>query len=195
MRLITKGITPMSRWPSRGTGLAAVVVAIVAGACATVPATVPASGTPAPSPAVTTPSMVAPTPLTAPVSTIAPTVRSEPPAASISVEGGDPVVGQLGTFTWGNGGSDSPWLPGSPVAVGTGEHLTVTIADGAGMATWSARRVPAGTSDGSGAVGLGTGGPPVSFEAPPVGSWSVQVAVDFDGGLGSATYYWHVTVR
>src|SRR5829696_6671515 len=91
MRVITKGITPMSRWPSRGTGLAAVVVAIVAGACATVPATVPASGTPAPSPAVTTPSMVAPTPLTAPVSTIAPTARSEPPAASISVEGGDPV--------------------------------------------------------------------------------------------------------
>jgi len=194
MRLIMKGITPMSHWPSRGTGLAAVVVAIVA-ACATVPTTVPASGRPAPSPAVTTPSMVAPTPLTAPVSTIAPTARSEPPAASISVEGGDPVVGQLGTFTWGNGGSDSPWLPGSPIAVGSGERLTVTIADGVGMATWSARRVPAGTSDGSGAVVLGTGGPPIAFDSPPVGAWSVQLAVDFDGGVGSAWYYWLVSVR
>jgi hypothetical protein len=53
---------------------------------------------------------------------------AEPPAATLAVEGGDPVTGQLGTFTWGDGGSDSPWLPGSPIAVGTGEQLTVTIA-------------------------------------------------------------------
>ena len=33
---------------------------------------------------------------------------SEPPAASLSVEGGDPVVGQLGSFTWNGGGSDGP---------------------------------------------------------------------------------------
>ena len=51
---------------------------------------------------------------------------TEPPAATLAVEGGDPVTGQLGTFTWGDGGSDSPWLPGSPIAVGTGEHLTVS---------------------------------------------------------------------
>ena len=30
----------------------------------------------------------------------------EPPAASLPVEGGDPVVGDLGSFTWMNGGSD-----------------------------------------------------------------------------------------
>ena len=100
-----------------------------------------------------------------------------------------------GTFTWGDGGSDSPWLPGAPIAVGTGEQLTVTIGDGVGVATWSARRVPAGTTDGSGAVGLGTDGPPIAFGAPETGSWSVQVTVDFDGGLGSASYYWLVTVR
>ena len=113
----------------------------------------------------------------------------------LAVEGGDPVTGQLGTFTWGDGGSDSPWLPGAPIAVGTGEQLTVTIGDGVGVATWSARRVPAGTTDGSGAVGLGTDGPPIAFGAPETGSWSVQVTVDFDGGLGSASYYWLVTVR
>ena len=53
---------------------------------------------------------------------------AEPPAAALAVEGGDPVTGQLGTFTWGDGGSDSPWLPGAPIAVGTGEQLTVSIA-------------------------------------------------------------------
>ena len=101
----------------------------------------------------------------------------------LAVEGGDPVTGQLGTFTWGDGGSDSPWLPGAPIAVGTGEQLTVTIGDGVGVATWSARRVPAGTTDGSGAVGLGTDGPPIAFGAPETGSWSVQV----DGRLRRRT--------
>jgi hypothetical protein len=48
---------------------------------------------------------------------------------------------------------------------------------------------------GSGAIGLGTSGPPISFDAPPAGSWSVQVIVDFADGLGSGTYYWLVTVR
>ena len=33
------------------------------------------------------------------------------------------------------------------------------------------------------------------FARPETGSWSVQVTVDFDGGLSSATYYWLVTVR
>ncbi len=124
-----------------------------------------------------------------------PAAAAEPPAATLAVEGGDPVTGQLGTFTWGDGGSDSPWLPGAPITVGTGEQLTVTIGDRVGVATWSARRVPAGTTDGSGAVGLGTDGPPITFGAPEIGSWSVQVTVDFDGGLGSASYYWLVTVR
>ena len=63
----------------------------------------------------------------------APRVAAEPPAASLAVEGGDPVVGQLGSFTWGDGGSDSPWLPGAPIPVGAGERLTVAIADGVGV--------------------------------------------------------------
>ena len=118
-----------------------------------------------------------------------------PPAASLGVEGGDPVVGQLGSFTWADGGSDSPWLPGTPVAMAAGEPLTVTLADGVGVADWSARRVPAGTSDGAGAVGLGGGPSPVTFAAPGPGSWSVQVDLTFAGGLGAAAYYWQLTVR
>ena len=178
----------MSRRSIHRSMLLILPVALLASACATARP----SGSAAPSAPVATPP---PTEAAAPPSEAAPTAATEPPAATLAVEGGDPVTGQLGTFIWGDGGSDSPWLPGSPIAVGTGEHLTVALADGVGVATWSAKRVPAGTTDGSGAVGLGTGGPPIAFDAPGAGSWSVQVTVDFDGGLGSASYYWLVTVR
>ena len=47
-----------------------------------------------------------------------------PPLFEGATEGGDPVTGSLGSFTWGDGGSDSPWLPGGEIAVGTGEQLT-----------------------------------------------------------------------
>jgi hypothetical protein len=178
----------MSRWSVPRSALAIPLVALVVSACATggpsssVAASAPAA-TPPPAEVVATPS---------PAGSVAAT---EPPAATLAVEGGDPVTGQLGTFIWGDGGSDSPWLPGSPITIGAGERLTVALADGVGVATWSAKRVVAGTTDGSGAVGLGTGGPPIAFGAPEVGSWSVQVTVDFDDGLGSASYYWLVTVR
>lgn len=133
---------------------------------------------------------------------VAPTARAlpasldaGPPQATLAAEGGDPVVGQLGSFTWADGGSDSPWLPGAPVTVGAGEPLTVALGDGVAIAGWTARRVPAGTTDGAGAVGLGGGPAPARFAAPAPGSWSVQVDVTFADDLGTAVYYWQVTVR
>jgi len=177
----------MTRWCARRSVLMILPVALLVNACATSGP----SGSLAPSAAIATPP---PTGAVMP-SVTASAAATEPPAATLAVEGGDTVAGQLGTFIWGDGGSDSPWLPGSPVSVGTGERLTVALSDGVGVATWSAKRVPAGSTDGSGAVGLGTGGPPIAFGAPGTGSWSVQVTVDFDGGLGSASYYWLVTVR
>jgi hypothetical protein len=124
-------------------------------------------------------------------------ISAEPPAASLSAEGGDRVVGQLGSYTWGDMGSDSPWLPGSPIRLGSGEPLAVALAGDVAIAGWSARRVPAGTTDGSGAVGLGSGpGPgPIAFHAPGVGTWSLQVTVQFADGLGDAAYYWTIEVR
>ncbi|HEV7605658.1 MAG TPA: hypothetical protein VGO15_11860, partial [Candidatus Limnocylindrales bacterium] len=103
--------------------------------------------------------------------------------------------GQLGSFTWGAGGSDSPWLPGAPLIVGVGERLTVSFAGAVGVVAWSARRVKAGSSDGAGAVGLGSGTATVAFTAPGPGTWSVQLTVDYGAGLGTATYYWKLTVR
>lgn len=123
-------------------------------------------------------------------------VADLPPSAALTAEGGDPAVGQLGSYTWLDGGSDSPWLPGTPLTVGAREPLTVTIGGGVAVADWSARRVTAGRTDGSGAIALGeAAGPPVAFAAPATGTWSVQVTVRFANDLGSATYYWLLTVR
>lgn len=119
----------------------------------------------------------------------------EPPAASIAVEGGDPIVGQLGTFTWENGGSDAPWLNGSPIHVGAGEQLTLTLAVPVDIGEWRVSRVEPGNRDGMGAVGMGEGsGDPVTFRAPPSGSWSVEVRVSFADALGSALYFWLIEV-
>ena len=45
----------------------------------------------------------------------------------LAAEGGDPVAGQLGTYTWAGRRIGRPWLPGAPIAVGAGEPLTVTV--------------------------------------------------------------------
>ncbi len=118
----------------------------------------------------------------------------EPPAASIAVEGGDPVVGQLGSFSWENSGSDGPWLPGSPIHVGPGERLALILADPVGVANWTVSRTPE-AANGAGVIGMAQGsGEPVTFAAPPPGSWSVSVDVWFVDNLGSAAYYWLMEV-
>lgn len=120
----------------------------------------------------------------------------EPPAASIAVEGGDPVVGELGSFSWQNSGSDSPWLPGNPIHVGAGEQLRLTLAEPVRIVEWHvSRQPPRSTLDGYGALRMGEGSrEPVTFAAPPPGSWSVNVDVWFADNLGSAAYYWLITV-
>lgn len=120
---------------------------------------------------------------------------AEPPAASIAVDGGDPVDGQLGSYTWLGAGSDAPWLDGSPIHVGAGERLTITLDDPIGVANWTASRVAPGDRDGIGAIGMGDGaGEPVTFDTPPRGSWSVNVTVWFSDDRGSAAYYWLVDI-
>lgn len=120
---------------------------------------------------------------------------AEPPAASMAVEGGDPIVGELGSFTWMNGGSDSPRLRGQPFHAGSGELLMVTLADRVAVENWTASYVPPPGLPGATPIGLGDGpGEPIVFETPPIGQWSVSVDVWFAGGLGSAAYYWLVDV-
>lgn len=118
-----------------------------------------------------------------------------PPAALAAVEGGDPVAGQLGTYTWGATGSDSPWLPGAPIRVGTGETLTIVLEPSVGVASWTARSVPSRQAGPDGATTLGQGPPPMRFAAPAAGTWTVEVSVVFADERGTASYAWAVTVR
>lgn len=189
----------------RGPGtLAFVVVAWLAAGCAVTGETGPAGGSAggsagaSVSPGVTTSAPGSARPTAKPAATttaVASTPASQPPAAMLAAEGGDAVAGQLGSYAWLDGGSDSPWLPGAPIAVGAAEPLTIAIGSGVAVTDWSARRANAGATDGSGAISLGAGGgPPVSFRAPSPGSWSLQVVVRFANDLGSATYYWQLTV-
>jgi hypothetical protein len=200
----------MSRCSSRRRVSAILPLVLLCAACA---ATGPATSVPPATTAFATASPVAsPTVASTPAPTIIPTATpatpatptptsqgsGEPPTAGLAAEGGDPVDGQLGSYTWAGGGSDSPWLPGAPLRVATGERLTLTLADGVRVEDWTARRVPAttggGPPDGSGAVAIGGGAAPVVFDAPMPGRWSVQVAIRFVDGLGSATYYWRLEV-
>lgn len=120
-----------------------------------------------------------------------------PPDATLQVEGGDPVVGELGSFGWKDGGSDSPYLPGFPIRVGNGERLTFRMVSPVTIGNWQISRVPpSSVPDGvDGLVGIGEGtGNAISFPAPPKGTWAVSVSVWFTEPLGSAVYYWKVTV-
>jgi hypothetical protein len=118
-----------------------------------------------------------------------------PPDALLGAEGGDPVQGQLGTYLWLDTGSDSPWLPGSPLTVGTGEPLTLSLDPGGDIRAWSARYVPAGATGAQGAIALGEGNGVPTFHAPGPGHWTVEVAVEFAAGVGDARYFWRLEVE
>jgi len=122
-----------------------------------------------------------------------PSTAALPPDASLAAEGGDPVVGQLGSFTWDGGGSDSPWLPGTPVAVGAGEPLSVSLADGTPIASWTAVRAPVGSASGAGAVAAGEGSGTIAFAVAVPGRWTVAVSIRFGGG-DAATWFWQLDV-
>lgn len=117
-----------------------------------------------------------------------------PPDALLAAEGGDPVTGQLGTYTWVNSGSDSPWLPGAPIAVGVGEPLAVTFAPETAVESWTAIYVPASADGPAGAQTLGQGSGPLTFAAPGPGSWTMALDVTFAQGTGTAYYAWRLDV-
>ena len=117
----------------------------------------------------------------------------DPPIASLRVEGGDPVVGQLGTYSWAGGGSSSPWLPGAPIAVGAEEPLIVTMDQPFIVTAWTARLAPAADQDGAQAVVVAEGDGQPILSVPKRGSWTLAVTVTF-GTRGSATYAWRLDV-
>jgi hypothetical protein len=189
---MTKGDPEMPASSSRsslGGSVALVVMAVVA-ACSTTagpaaPATRPSH--------IVTPPIPATEPPT-PSSSASTTIGAGPPVAALSAEGGDPTDGQLGTYVWGDGGSDAPWLPGTRVAVGAGEPLSVSFRPDTTIADWSVRSVPA-TADGpAGATLLGQGSGRPRFTAPEPGTWTVEVHVVFANARWNASYFWQLAV-
>jgi hypothetical protein len=155
------------------------------------PTSTPGIATASASPSLATAIATAPP---SPSASSAPPIADGPPAASLAAEGGDPVIGQLGTYTWRDGGSDSPWLPGAAIAVGAREPLTVVLDPTIGVEAWSARYVAAAADGPAHATPLGEGRRDPTFEAPEAGAWTVEVHVDFDDGLGDASYFWRLDV-
>ncbi len=167
----------------------AIVVMLVAALAACNGSTAP----PTPANSITPPSP-SPSPV---IATDAPSNEPSadgPPAARMAAEGGDPVTGQLGTYVWGDAGSDSPWLPGAPISVGAGEPLAVTFDPAIPVNTWRARIVPAAAAGPAGATSLGQGAGDPQFGAPSPGSWTVEVHVAFVAGRGDASYFWRLDV-
>jgi hypothetical protein len=103
------------------------------------------------------------------------------------------VAGDLGTYIYRGAGSDSPWLPGAPVAVPpTGALAEVFLSEPLPIASWSARVVPAGRPPGLGEPReIGAGEDRVVFELP-TGTWNLQVTIQFGDGIGEATYFWEL---
>ena len=182
----------------------AVLLPIALAACGTAgpasPIPSPTPSAPAPATASTTveasasPTVTASTPLASalqPDPTLTP-----PPDATLQVDGGDPVIGELGSWTWMNAGSDAPYLPGFPIHVGAGERLVFTMTVPVPIESWYVQRVPPSSIPNStGVVGMGEGiGDTIWFEAPPDGTWALSVSVLFANSRGGAAYYWQVTV-
>ena len=145
-----------------------------------------------PAPPVIAPSVPVPS-TSAPASAYA-SIAEGPPAAALAAEGGDATDGQLGTYTWGGGGSDAPWLRGARMAVGSGEPLSVAFRPETMIEAWTARAVPS-TADGpERATALGQGAGLPRFRSPDAGTWTVEVHVTFPNAAGAASYFWQLAV-
>jgi hypothetical protein len=114
---------------------------------------------------------------------------AQPPDALLSVAGGAPTTGALGTFTWLGTGSDGPWLPGTPVNVPGHGAATVSFEPPVATTTWSVKQAQPGDIDGRTAREIASGSGPIGFSVPSKAG-TILVSVEFAGDAGSANYFW-----
>ena len=176
------------------------IVAVAVTGCAD--GGLPASSTPAavladPS---TEGAALTPTPAVSPapsaVATPAPTEIPGPPAATLTLIGGDAIPGELGGFTWRGMGSDAPWLvPPAGQAVREAGPYAVTFTPPLPVEHWVAAwaRVVDGAAGAVAGSEQGVRGPVVVEGPDRRGTWSLQVDVRFAGG-GRCAYYWRLEI-
>ena len=157
-------------------------------------------------PALETPSSV-PTPPASPTS--APTspapsptaaatpgpIPSEPPVAALRGLDGADATGQLGSYTWGSGGSDAPWIVGEVLGTAAGGALLDVSLGDATPAGWTAAWADVSGGMAGSPSGGTSGSSHVRVTAPArAGDWSLRVTATFGPGY-NATYFWHLTIR
>ncbi len=156
-------------------------------------ATDPPSATPAASAVQSPPASPLATASSTPRSSIV-AVPPAPPAASLAADGGDPVPGDLGSYTWRGGGSDAPWIiVPARRAARSGPPYRIDLDPPLVPVTWRVVWAPienglAGQIQGH-EQGTGTGIMLTGPRGP--GPWSLRLEVDF-GPAGRATWYWRL---
>ena len=148
----------------------------------------------APPDATPTPAPASPAPSPADVATPGP-IPAKPPVATLrGLSSSASARGQLGSYTWGRGGSDAPWIVGKVLgSAAVGAALDVSL-EGTVPTRWTAAW--AAVSDGmAGSPSLGTSGSGQVAVAAPVkpGDWSLRVTATFGPGH-NATYFWRLSV-
>ncbi len=191
--LITAGCTGGAPPSPANAGSSALVSAPPSGTgpAATAAATPPL--TPAPSSATAPPtagSEPSPTQAASPAP-----IPATPPVAVLGGLDGPAASGQLGSYTWGSGGSDAPWIVGEALGTATsGASLDVSLA-GATPASWTAAwaEVSGGIAGSPSAGASGSG--QVAVTAPAkAGDWTLRVTATFGPGH-NATYFWHLAIK
>jgi hypothetical protein len=139
------------------------------------------------------------------------TPGAHPPRAYLSLDGGSPVKGDLGSFTWGTTSGDGQAPIGPRVDASTAAHLTVTIGGEVCAAWWRIQLAPRPTSPWGHQepfldlvpAHLGSllkPGKANHFElgSLPPGDWVVQSILEFADGhgnvIGQTTSFWNAVV-
>ena len=117
------------------------------------------------------------------------TPGAQPPNALLSVAGGAPFAGQLGTYTWLGTGSDAPWLRGTPVRLPSGGAATVSFDPPVALATtWVVTKTEPGGTSPSTQREIVSGSGPVAFTVPGEAG-TLLLRVEF-ANSGDANYFW-----
>ena len=179
------GVCPVSATGAGSFGLAIFLLVAMA-ACAA----------PAVSPAASPAAIPSPTAASSPSAVVSPsssTAEPQPPAAVLSIAAGPPVAGSLGSYTFRGTGSDSPWLPGTPIAVpATGGAARVLLDPPVGIASWRARRAPPGDTTGAATTAIASGSGPIAFNLDGRAG-TLVVLVEFADNQGSAAWFWRLS--
>ena len=127
---------------------------------------------------------------------------SLPPLALLSVDGGEPMTGALGTYVYEGSGSDAPWLPAAslePVQVPAGATLELTLESASAFVSWSAQVAAAEDVRGESRTGLGQSEgsermKSAAFASPEAGQWVLAVRVFYPDDRGDAFLFWLLDV-